>query len=92
MEECRFNPRSREGSDAAQFHIVLDNHCFNPRSREGSDLSAGAAAGVLRCFNPRSREGSDTAQAFLVSLIVKVSIPAPAKGATVIAVSMFEAI
>ena len=55
---------------------------FNPRSREGSDhVNSRNRLQILNSFNPRSREGSDetpdikTAQG-------KVSIHAPAKGAT----------
>ena len=32
-----FNPRSREGSDAAALLSRLQDSDFNPRSREGSD-------------------------------------------------------
>ena len=35
-----FNPRSREGSDAARMHFKWEERDFNPRSREGSDLSS----------------------------------------------------
>ena len=33
-----FNPRSREGSDAAGLHTAAPVRHFNPRSREGSDV------------------------------------------------------
>ena len=33
----RFNPRSREGSDADLPTSGIPVECFNPRSREGSD-------------------------------------------------------
>ncbi len=36
-ELVRFNPRSREGSDAHCFCMSLLPCGFNPRSREGSD-------------------------------------------------------
>ena len=55
---------------------------FNPRSREGSDGII-VKTGVDRWhFNPRSREGSDyRADAF--TTVPKISIHAPARGATV---------
>ena len=37
VEARRFNPRSREGSDALSDCGCYERHCFNPRSREGSD-------------------------------------------------------
>ena len=54
---------------------------FNPRSREGSDT--GRRRDRLRrgYFNPRSREGSDPPAA-PQALQVRISIHAPAKGAT----------
>ena len=55
---------------------------FNPRSREGSD---GGAAGERRAkthFNPRSREGSDLIAIFLPPFTSRISIHAPARGAT----------
>ena len=65
------------------FWLVLSNTLnFNPRSREGSDFIGKVPKHLIIYFNPRSREGSDlifityTAKA-------KISIHAPAKGATV---------
>ena len=76
-----FNPRSREGSDIKLFQHsnVLDY--FNPRSREGSDYTRAASAKHSDYFNPRSREGSDDAEVEAVNS-AKISIHAPAKGAT----------
>ena len=54
---------------------------FNPRSREGSD-NINAPGKIIRTyFNPRSREGSDFANIIFYN-IRKISIHAPAKGAT----------
>ena len=56
---------------------------FNPRSREGSDkleLDAGVFTGHY--FNPRSREGSDPTHWLKEFIDNKISIHAPAKGAT----------
>ena len=76
-----FNPRSREGSDAVlRGQYDARNH-FNPRSREGSDNSPDRDHSNDRNFNPRSREGSDSVPCILEQL-EKISIHAPAKGAT----------
>ena len=55
---------------------------FNPRSREGSDDVYNQCA--VRCgyFNPRSREGSDGTRAPASVKARRISIHAPAKGAT----------
>ena len=54
---------------------------FNPRSREGSDLTCNGQILCSQHFNPRSREGSDQKGLTMVR-ITKISIHAPAKGAT----------
>ncbi len=76
-----FNPRSREGSDLTQTAAVHSSHDFNPRSREGSDFHRHPAGQRHKNFNPRSREGSDL-QAHCPHHPQKISIHAPAKGAT----------
>ena len=83
LEIADFNPRSREGSDA----VILYHKCifrnFNPRSREGSDVSQSyISPPPFINFNPRSREGSDQATHERYD-IFRISIHAPAKGATV---------
>ena len=77
-----FNPRSREGSDFHQssFNIYIFN--FNPRSREGSDLSNFIPNVFFINFNPRSREGSDATIPTNCNRYDRISIHAPAKGAT----------
>ena len=63
-------------------HLHLELFCsFNPRSREGSDNSGSIISSEYNGFNPRSREGSDIDQYKTIQLN-SVSIPAPAKGAT----------
>ena len=54
-----FNPRSRMGSDATVYLIIMCFRYFNPRSRMGSDLQPIQHAGREKHFNPRSRMGSD---------------------------------
>ncbi len=61
---------------------------FNPRSREGSDNHAANVSQFIQnlpCFNPRSREGSDgkSGKADAEMPCPRVSIHAPARGATV---------
>ena len=76
-----FNPRSREGSDRAAGRYKADQVGFNPRSREGSDYYQQIGRAIDAGFNPRSREGSDSMRKYILECI-KVSIHAPAKGAT----------
>ena len=61
--------------------FIYFNINFNPRSREGSDITLLSIFYDCTDFNPRSREGSD------IMLIQykqkrKISIHAPARGAT----------
>ena len=56
--------------------------CFNPRAREGRDINNAVSAILWRGFNPRAREGRDKGERLPVSA-VRVSIHAPARGATV---------
>ena len=55
---------------------------FNPRSREGSDGVCDHRPCAVRDFNPRSREGSDGHRSKPGIQAGKISIHAPAKGAT----------
>ena len=55
---------------------------FNPRSREGSDGVYAFPLFSICYFNPRSREGSDNPAASMHGGKNKISIHAPAKGAT----------
>ena len=67
-----------------RLYKVVHEYCnddFNPRSREGSDYTRAASAKHSDYFNPRSREGSDDAEVEAVNS-AKISIHAPAKGAT----------
>ncbi len=59
---------------------------FNPRSREGSDKRFNSIVKLLAYFNPRSREGSDTSYMFLIR-DARISIHAPARGATLVEMS-----
>ena len=75
-----FNPRSREGSDPTPYTLHLYGHCFNPRSREGSDTTRlkRTARSAFQSTLPRGeRRGED-----VLAPCVRVSIHAPARGAT----------
>ena len=55
---------------------------FNPRTRVGCDIRARPLAAASTCFNPRTRVGCDGLDSKILYAIVKVSIHAPAWGAT----------
>ena len=55
---------------------------FNPRSREGSDGFDQRRDSKGANFNPRSREGSDAIACCVMPFDSRISIHAPAKGAT----------
>ena len=76
-----FDPRSRTGSDLPHPRIQLRCSCFDPRSRTGSDGMCPQASASVASFDPRSRTGSDEAGT-VWSGPVRVSIHAPARGAT----------
>ena len=57
---------------------------FNPRSREGSDHNISPVLFCISHFNPRSREGSDLTGRYSRLPYRKISIHAPAKGATLL--------
>ena len=58
---------------------------FNPRSHEGSDGHGTASLRRQHNFNPRSHEGSDIIR-LAESLGMRISIRAPARGATTVSV------
>ena len=60
---------------------MLQIQNFNPRSHEGSDGRNVLLPPAILYFNPRSHEGSDTDRN-CKSIITKISIHAPTKGAT----------
>ena len=69
------------GERLAQLSHCITQFYFNPRSREGSDRRAFYMSDLWKNFNPRSREGSDAAEEIGFSP-VRISIHAPARGAT----------
>ncbi len=84
LRQQRFNPRARAGRDASslisKFHGLLR---FNPRARAGRD-SAERLLDATCCsgFNPRARAGRDRPSLRDVMSCQRVSIHAPARGAT----------
>ena len=64
---------------------------FNPRSREGSDQIQREAWDYGEDFNPRSREGSDDDKG-TQSGDGKISIHAPARGATIKPISSISSL
>ncbi len=77
-----FNPRSREGSDRLVAHLKIIHPNFNPRSREGSDaVKSISAIDVLIFQSSLPRRERLIALVYNIST-PKISILAPAKGAT----------
>ncbi len=60
----------------------VDRGCFNPRTREGCDQDITDKSRLLACFNPRTREGCDQKPSAHEYGEGRVSIHAPARGAT----------
>ena len=79
---ARFNPRPRTGGDRKGARYRARVECFNPRPRTGGDAINTTGPGDRTCFNPRPRTGGDAAERYL-GIDGKVSIHAPARGATV---------
>ena len=84
MESCEgcFNPRTRTGCDSYGDCLVVMVMSFNPRTRTGCDPGMCQIVRMLPCFNPRTRTGCDPG-AIRALLGSRVSIHAPARGATV---------
>ena len=81
-EEIRFQSTLPRRERRAINHELLRLTYFNPRSREGSDKFGVALKNDITDFNPRSREGSDECHVDNIPATDKISIHAPAKGAT----------
>ena len=82
MQDRNFNPRSREGSDGANYGgFDNDNISIHAPAKGATSSSClGVTLGVD--FNPRSREGSDLTTHSTNPITRPISIHAPAKGAT----------
>ena len=80
-QRIRFQSTLPRGERRPEDGFLIELKNFNPRSREGSDASSLSSSGRPMDFNPRSREGSDFF-GFLQLRFVRISIHAPARGAT----------
>ena len=71
-----------ERLSSSSLRFILESY-FNPRSREGSDSNRFSNFPSISIdFNPRSREGSDNHKGLKMSAATRISIHAPARGAT----------
>ena len=82
LKKSNFNPRSRGGSDFGLPETNCSKRDFNPRSRGGSDAQKKILQHYHNNFNPRSRGGSDWGPLDSDGHPIKISIHAPAGGAT----------
>ena len=78
---CYFNPRSREGSDQSHKPRTAILQAFQSALPRGERRLIALLMILFYNFNPRSREGSDTCKG-ISSYQLKISIRAPARGAT----------
>ena len=77
-----FNPRPREGGDCAEAQAASHWPCFNPRPREGGDGAACTHSTILRWFQSTPPRGGRPPFLGLFHHRLRVSIHAPARGAT----------
>ena len=77
-----FNPRARMGRDASCVSFFCSAMGFNPRARMGRDARTIVHYLIPRRFNPRARMGRDSTIIFCPNFPYRVSIHAPAWGAT----------
>ena len=77
-----FNPRPREGSDAAPWSMRQRGYSVSIRApAKGAILVLGSVRPLDHRFNPRPREGSDLTQSQLYSPNDCFNPAPPAKGA-----------
>ena len=77
-----FNPRTRVGCDLGSVMPPFFVPRFNPRTRVGCDPGPYGTHHRIRGFNPRTRVGCDAEIQRVASAPCRVSIHAPAWGAT----------
>ena len=80
-QEC-FNPRAREGRDQDVGLQGIGIKCFNPRAREGRDPNGKARQAQLLKFQSTRPRGARLVLYFKDGFRGRVSIHAPARGAT----------
>ena len=77
-----FNPRSREGSDYYSENPASDGTTFQSTLPRGERRNSNPVITSRHNFNPRSREGSDDEYLKEIGGVKRISIHAPARGAT----------
>ena len=77
-----FNPRSRKGSDIQHPVYRHDSAYFNPRSRKGSDFQPAGKDPFRLTFQSTLPKGERLKSGFCTSPDLRISIHAPARGAT----------
>ena len=77
-----FNPRAREGRDIARDVVGISVDGFNPRAREGRDLLGSDPGASLSMFQSTRPRGARLLKAARCRRLRRVSIHAPARGAT----------
>ena len=78
----RFNPRTRTGCDPHLRYFSQPDKRFQSTHPHGVRPFKGGGVSRLSSFNPRTRTGCDLQVPCACSLQVRVSIHAPARGAT----------
>ncbi len=86
VRRAGFNPRARTGRDPVSVDRSPAPFCFNPRARTGRDQLHRTRGHWSTRFNPRARTGRDQ-RVERVGHRVGVSIHAPARGATMPAIT-----
>ncbi len=78
----RFNPRPRAGGDAIDVSAMMSMRCFNPRPRARGDRQLSHRRSRLQLFQSTPPRGGRRGSPFRVAAVRRVSIHAPARGAT----------
>ena len=82
----RFNPRTRRGCDDHDFQYAIGKNKFQSTHPQGVRLLLlFPPLRSFTCFNPRTRRGCDHVPRQLHHVLGRVSIHAPAGGATLVA-------
>ena len=81
LEGC-FNPRTRTGCDLKQCLPCCSSNCFNPRTRTGCDTACLIRRTISPAFQSTHPHGCDQQYRILAVEHHRVSIHAPARGAT----------
>ena len=85
-----FNPRSREGSDGRILRYCGLIMNFNPRSREGSDIIQTPKTDIPKTFQSTLPRGERQVRGRVQGQCGSISIHAPARGATVKVLLLFN--